>query len=341
MTDNDNTACDRRSGFTFFRSYREAAGMLPPKQRLALYEALMDYGLDSEQPAKNDTIKAMFMLIKPVLDRSIARIEAGAKGGRSKEKPAEPKQPASKPQAKRKPPASKREQKQNIEAGAEAETETRSEEQEQEPPRAERGEPYGWPPDAEHPGTPSAEAEDVAIATNCDGNGGDGEPPCPPGTPPPGGEYQRHVDTDVIFPALDGACAIRSAKCQGGSCQQVLDLYNRLCADDGGTDGQNPPGGVNVLSSARKKALEARFKAGFALPDFQRLFEMAKQSDFLRGGGSRGWHATFDWLIDETNMAKVLGGNYSNRSQAPPQAAGDGGTDYTACLGRALKRHGE
>ena len=64
------------------------------------------------------------------------------------------------------------------------------------------------------------------------------------------------------------------------------------------------------MSDARKKAISARLKTGYTLDDFQTLFEKAEASDFLKGANKRNWSATFDWLICDSNMAKVLDGNY-------------------------------
>lgn len=64
------------------------------------------------------------------------------------------------------------------------------------------------------------------------------------------------------------------------------------------------------MSDARKKDIHARLKTGYTLDDFQKLFEKAEASDFLKGANKRNWSATFDWLIADTNMAKVLDGNY-------------------------------
>ena len=49
------------------------------------------------------------------------------------------------------------------------------------------------------------------------------------------------------------------------------------------------------------------------MEDFQKLFEMAEGSSFLKGQNNRNWSATFDWLIKDTNMAKVLDGNYQDK----------------------------
>lgn len=75
------------------------------------------------------------------------------------------------------------------------------------------------------------------------------------------------------------------------------------------------------MSEARKKAITARLNNGYSEGDFRRLFELAEQSSFLKGGNERNWRATFDWLVADRNMAKVLDGNYADRPQN--QAKGD------------------
>lgn len=72
---------------------------------------------------------------------------------------------------------------------------------------------------------------------------------------------------------------------------------------------------LTKLSDSRKKAIHARFAAGYKLDDFKRLFEMAEASPFLKGQNNRNWSATFDWLIKDANMAKVLDGNYIDKQQ--------------------------
>ena len=84
----------------------------------------------------------------------------------------------------------------------------------------------------------------------------------------------------------------------------IRELYNSVC-------GSYPR--LVKMSEARKKAVRARLRAGYTVDDFQRLFEMAEASSFLKGKNNRNWTATFDWLIADANMAKVLDGNYSDR----------------------------
>lgn len=82
--------------------------------------------------------------------------------------------------------------------------------------------------------------------------------------------------------------------------KEIVDLYNSICIS-------YPK--VKSLSDARKRAINARLKT-YSVDDFKVLFEKAELSDFLKGNNARNWSANFDWLIADTNMAKVLDGNY-------------------------------
>ncbi len=67
------------------------------------------------------------------------------------------------------------------------------------------------------------------------------------------------------------------------------------------------------LSEAREKAIRARLKK-YTVEDFKKVFEIAENSDFLKGANRNNWSANFDWLIKDSNMAKVLDGNYANKT---------------------------
>lgn len=87
--------------------------------------------------------------------------------------------------------------------------------------------------------------------------------------------------------------------------QQIADMYNNTCVSF-------PR--LTKLSDKRKKAIKARLR-NYTLEDFRKLFEMAEGSSFLKGQNNRNWSATFDWLIADGNMAKVLDGNYTDKGQ--------------------------
>lgn len=94
--------------------------------------------------------------------------------------------------------------------------------------------------------------------------------------------------------------------------QEIISMYNDTCVSF-------PK--VTKLSENRKKAIRARLKV-YTPDDFKKMFEMAESSSFLKGANSRNWSATFDWLINDSNMAKVLDGNYQDRQQGTPEHSG-------------------
>lgn len=85
--------------------------------------------------------------------------------------------------------------------------------------------------------------------------------------------------------------------------QLIIDMYNDICVSF-------PR--VTKLSDARKKAIKARLHC-YDIEDFKILFEKAEASSFLKGTNNRNWTANFDWLIKDSNMAKVLDGNYDEK----------------------------
>lgn len=103
--------------------------------------------------------------------------------------------------------------------------------------------------------------------------------------------------------------------------QQIADMYNATCVSF-------PR--LTVLSEKRKKAIKARLKK-YSIDDIQRAFELAEGSDFLKGTNGRNWSATFDWIMCDSNMAKILDGNYANkdnhRTEGRDDAGGQAGRD--------------
>ena len=83
----------------------------------------------------------------------------------------------------------------------------------------------------------------------------------------------------------------------------IKDIYNEICVSF-------PR--LTVLSDRRKKAIKARLNT-YSVEQIKEVFIKAEASDFLKGKNNRNWQANFDWLINDTNMAKVLDGNYDSR----------------------------
>lgn len=120
--------------------------------------------------------------------------------------------------------------------------------------------------------------------------------------------------------------------------RSVVDLYHSICISF-------PK--IRSLSESRKKAIKARLKT-YSLDDFKLLFENTEASSFLKGKNDRNWTATFDWLLKDSNMAKVLEGNYADKDSTgrkeklpnwfqPKGATGQLGAEELAAIRRALE----
>lgn len=84
----------------------------------------------------------------------------------------------------------------------------------------------------------------------------------------------------------------------------IKDAYNILCPS-------LPK--CRSLSEARKRAIKARLQH-YTEEDIEEAFSKAENSDFLKGKNDRNWQANFDWIIKDSNIAKILDGNYDNRA---------------------------
>ena len=96
--------------------------------------------------------------------------------------------------------------------------------------------------------------------------------------------------------------------------ESILEIYQR-CND--------VLPAVRTFSIERKRKCRARINQARRdgrldqyLDDFENAVKKAQGIPFLRGEGSRGWRAGFDWFIGkETNLLKVLEGVYDERSE--------------------------
>lgn len=84
---------------------------------------------------------------------------------------------------------------------------------------------------------------------------------------------------------------------------EVKNLYNTICVS-------YPT--LRVLSDKRKTAIK-KILDRYSIEDIRSVFENAESSSFLKGKNDRNWSATFDWLMNEDNLVKVLEGNYADK----------------------------
>lgn len=87
--------------------------------------------------------------------------------------------------------------------------------------------------------------------------------------------------------------------------KKIVDDYNRICKSYSK---------IKKLTKARKDAIRTRLNT-YTLDEMLEVFRKAEASDFLKGKNNN-WKASFDWLIKDNNMAKVLEGNYDNNTSS-------------------------
>lgn len=83
----------------------------------------------------------------------------------------------------------------------------------------------------------------------------------------------------------------------------IIQIFNELCIS-------LPK--VKTVTETRKKAAKTIAKK-YSVEQIKEVFKKAESSDFLKGKNNRDWQANFDWLMKDSNFAKVLDGNYDNK----------------------------
>ncbi|WP_077929250.1 helix-turn-helix domain-containing protein [Wohlfahrtiimonas populi] len=106
--------------------------------------------------------------------------------------------------------------------------------------------------------------------------------------------------------------------------QQIIDKWN----DSGFTK-------IRAIGGEREKLLKARIKE-YSLELIIEAIEVASQSNFLKGGGDRGWVMDFTWFVKPNNFIKVLeGGRYVDRPQGGVYATNQSNHTDNSLVGRA------
>lgn len=129
----------------------------------------------------------------------------------------------------------------------------------------------------------------------------------------------KRIDTEIEREEEETAAKLPAPPRPSVPYEAIKDFYNQVCVSF-------PR--CTTMSENRKKAIKARFTGGYTLEDFKKVFVKAENSSFLKGRNDRNWTATFDWMIKDSNMAKILEGNYDdrkgNRDDPNPQDPSEG-----------------
>lgn len=98
----------------------------------------------------------------------------------------------------------------------------------------------------------------------------------------------------------------------------IRELFNSIAAGPSG--GHIPP--AKQMPPARRVRIARLWKedpSRRSIEWWTNYFNQIAASDFLmgrsaNGNGHENWRPNFDWFLNATNMAKVLEGNYQNRT---------------------------
>ena len=84
--------------------------------------------------------------------------------------------------------------------------------------------------------------------------------------------------------------------------QEIIDLFNSICVS---------LNKVRNLTDTRKKKI--RNACETLDGDYEGFFKKVEASDFLTGRNGAWRNCGFDWIMNKSNMVKILEGNYDNK----------------------------
>ena len=137
-------------------------------------------------------------------------------------------------------------------------------------------------------------------------------------------EYTSSPNVEEVRPSSDGAPPEEEERFSGETRKDSVpaeaidlkafaDFFNKTMEAQGA---QIPPVRDLRPKSKRTTFLLARFRE-YGKEALAEVVKKAAASDFLNGGGSRGFVADFEWLFRPNNFPRVLEGTYDNRPQPP------------------------
>jgi len=96
--------------------------------------------------------------------------------------------------------------------------------------------------------------------------------------------------------------------------QEIKKLFNSICISQSK---------ILIINPDREKHIRARWNWLDSLEKWESYFKKIEASSFLRNSSKKNW-MDFDWIINETNMTKILEGKYDDKE------GNDGRESYTS-----------
>ncbi len=108
---------------------------------------------------------------------------------------------------------------------------------------------------------------------------------------------------DTLSTCVDGSNAFDE---QFTNCQAVVNSFNSIC--------KSLPK-VQKLTDTRKRKIKSTSKL-LGKMTFEDVFFKVESSDFLSGRNGKWTACCFDWILNPTNLTKIIEGNYDNKQIA-------------------------
>lgn len=91
-------------------------------------------------------------------------------------------------------------------------------------------------------------------------------------------------------------------------CDEAVEAFNEMARETGLAT-------VQKLTTKRRKALHKRLEDAGGMDGWRHAMDLIRRSDFLRGENSRGWRATFDFILREDKFTSLMEGAYNRNEQ--------------------------
>jgi hypothetical protein len=112
-----------------------------------------------------------------------------------------------------------------------------------------------------------------------------------------------------------------------GNEPSIFDAFNEIAEGVGWPK-------VQARTQKRERMVAARIKDCGGFDNWKSAMERAAASDFLSGKATGSTPASFDWLNNASNFAKLMEGNYDNRTDNKRNSASDSEARILAFAGR-------
>ena len=141
----------------------------------------------------------------------------------------------------------------------------------------------------------------------------------------------KDLDLELDQKELRGKSTPKRASSQPGlGAATLMALFSARCP------GLPRPGKITRKREAAVRRAIRGSPERTSLGWWQGLFDQIALSSFLNGGGSRGWKADWDWIMEEDHLEKIVDGRYQDGAPSRPKGGAEDLGDYVTRMMREV-----